>query len=266
MFFSTIVKEIWMMTFSDTDAVVADISKQLLNEDQCDQAYLSVVTHLSSYFGCWCGYVLFFPGAFSIGDLGVITPDGGFFRSCLLRESSIEYYIQKEEWPFIFSPSAAAHFIFDRVGLSGASTLCPIVVNGGLHGALVLPVIPENLSWLYVVRSQLEAVLDRIMTIAVTRDLYRQLVQLHHSLESMVNGQLQHFRQEMEMAKRCHHEKILFLSQMSHDLRTPLHVIVGMYSLLQEKNNAHHEILSILSRGCDHLDRVIHNIFSSIRS
>ncbi len=255
-----------MSFLATTEGVIALISKRLLHTEECDDAYWSVISYLSEYFDTWCAYVLFRPESTSTGDIVRVSPQEESQHSCLLRHSPIHYFIQKDEWPKLLNISTSANIIFDQLGLEGAQLLCPIVANHQLHGVIILPVRPGDTRWLYVIRSQLEVVMERILTISSTRDLYRQLTRLNQNLEEMVSSQLKTFREEMEMARRYNHEKTLFLSQMSHDLRTPLHVIVGMSTLLREGECDPAEVLPILSSGCDHLDEVIYRIFLSIRA
>jgi len=251
---------------TDTELLIASISKVLLHTDKSDDGYFCVISQLSSFLGCWCGYLIFKSDSSINGEMVIAFESGAVVKASLLKQSPLHYFIQKDELDSLVHITPSSGYIFKYIGLDGAKLLCPIVVNGYLHGAILLPVQPKEHDFLFAIRSQLEVVIDRIVMGASTRDLYRQLSRLNHNLESMVSSQLIKYREEMEMARRLHYEKTRFLSQMSHDLRTPLHVIVGMSLLLRDKNCIYSEIFPIILSACDHLDDVIHQIFLSIRS
>jgi signal transduction histidine kinase len=88
--------------------------------------------------------------------------------------------------------------------------------------------------------------------------LYQEVFDLNKNLEQKVllqtknlqlaNSQLQDFNLELnkinqdmtkakEDAEKANRFKSIFLAQMTHDLRTPLHVIIGSLDMLRKQNN-----------------------------
>ncbi len=108
----------------------------------------------------------------------------------------------------------------------------------------------------------------------INRELreYSETIEKQRQLESELRKQLEKKQEELEaalqMAQAACHAKTTFLSNMSHDIRTPMNAIIGFTELAE--SHVHdtervREYLSTISRSSEHLLSLINDVLDMSR-
>ena len=122
--------------------------------------------------------------------------------------------------------------------------------------------------------SLIGAQLDNQKLAEINRELkeYSETIEKQKHLESELRKQLEKKQEELEdalrMAQAASHAKTTFLSNMSHDIRTPMNAIVGFTGLASSHiNDAERvqEYLSTIMRSSEHLLSLINDVLDMSR-
>lgn len=91
---------------------------------------------------------------------------------------------------------------------------------------------------------------------------------IHNSMEAQELSQNEKLKMALSMAEQSNSAKTSFLSNMSHDIRTPLNAIISMTDFaLQEKENPKkvNYYLEIIKKSSNHLMQLINNVLDMTR-
>lgn len=149
---------------------------------------------------------------------------------------SVLTHVVKQQKVLVYNESSADHrFVADSYinECHPKSILClPVIYKSFIEGYLYLEnnLITEAFS---SDRIQVAQILTSQAAIAIENArLYQELVQLNQTLEQRVIDKTKDLEAAKKEAESANQFKSQFLARMSHDLRTPLHVIIGTLDML----------------------------------